>query len=338
LTTVTVGIAGGSGYVGLELLRYLLNHPRFRVTVVTSREHAGNPVSDLHAGLAGLTDLRFTDDLASLAAADVVFTAVPHRESMKLVSRLRELRSDLCAVDLGADFRLPAEQFELTYGEPHGCPGLLREAVYGVPELQRQRVSDARLVANPGCFAHCTILALAPLAQAGLIDGPARVSAITGSTGSGAQPTPRTHHPARNDSLSAYNVLSHRHVPEIEHALSAEGRVKVDLVPLSGPLSRGIFATLFARLTSAETNVEGLFRDFSAQNRFIRLRKESPRLLDVRGTNFCDLAVHQRGADVVIVAAIDNLGKGAAGNAVQCANLMFGFPEEAGLLTPPVAP
>lgn len=338
MTAFRAGVAGGSGYVGLEIFRYLLNHPRLEVAAITSREHAGKPVSDVHPGLAGLTELRFTDDLAALAALDVVFLAVPHRESMRLVSRLRDLRADLRIIDLGADFRLPADEFKLTYGESHECPDRLGEAVYGTPELHRQRVVEARLVANPGCFAHCSILALAPLAHAGLIDGPAKVSALTGSTGSGVQPTPRTHHPARNDSVSAYSVLAHRHVPEIERALSRTRPVKIDLVPLSGPLSRGIFATVFARLTSSDVNADEVFRDFYSRSSFVRLRKESPRLLDVRGTNFCDAAIHQRGGDVVVIAAIDNLGKGAAGNAVQCANLMLGLPEEIGLRLPPLAP
>ncbi len=338
MKALRAGIAGGSGYVGLELLRYLHSHPDFSVAAVTSREHCGKPLSDVHRGFAGITELCFTDNIAALAELDVVFTAVPHGESMRLVAQLRAIRTDLPVIDLGADFRVSQQLFEQVYGEEHHCPELLQEAVYGVPELHRERISKARLIANPGCFAHCNILALAPLAMRGLLVGPTRVSAITGSSGSGAHAKAVTHHPERNDSVSAYNVLAHRHVPEIERALGETKPVSIQLVPLSGPFSRGIFATVFVTVIDATINVGEIYDEFAATNRFVRRRQVSPRLLDVRGTNFCDIAVHQSRSDVVIISAIDNLGKGAAANAVQCANLMFGLPEESGLLNPPLAP
>ena len=168
------------------------------------------------------------------------------------------------------------------------------------------------------------------------------MTAITGSSGSGAQPSPKTHHPERHDSLAAYSVLSHRHVPEIETALrqasSGELETAVELVPLSGPFSRGIFASSFVALRDGQLNVSQLYEEFAGERTFIRIRKESPRLIDVRGSNFCDIAVHQKREEAVVISALDNLVKGAAGNAVQCMNIMFGLEEEVGLMSPPLCP
>jgi N-acetyl-gamma-glutamyl-phosphate reductase len=338
MSALRAGVVGGSGYAGSELLRYLLGHPHFTVAALTSREHAGRPVADVHPAFAGLVDLRFTPPGPALAEMDVVFTAVPPGESMGLVASLREARRDLPVIDLGADFRLAPDAFARTYGGPHTQPELLEHAVYGTPELGRERIARARLVANPGCFAQCVILALAPLAGRGAIAAPVQVAAITGSSGSGARPGPRTHHPERSESVSAYGVLGHRHVPEIEHALGTVRPVEVRLVTHSGPYSRGIFATLFVTLEDAALDANRLYAQFAGRNRFVRLREGSPNLLDVRGTNFCDLAVRQNGREVIVLAALDNLGKGAAGNALQCANLMFGLTEAAGLWYPPLTP
>lgn len=335
-----VGVVGGSGYTGSELLRLLLAHPRVDVAALTSRTLAGQKAGDVHRALAGLTGLAFEDFSAQrLADLDGVVVAVPHGESMGVVAALRERNPELRVIDLGADFRLPREEFERTYRVEHAAAGLLAGAVYGLPELFREEITGSRLVASTGCFAACVTLALAPLAWAGVARPDARVSAVTGSTGSGATLKPATHHPTRNESFSAYDVLRHRHVPEIERALGrAAGRPwTVHMVPQSGPFARGIYAVCFAELAEAG-EVRPLYEDFARRNQFVRLRADTPRLIEVRGSNFCDVAVHQDGRQVVVLSALDNLVKGAAGNAVQCMNLMFGLDEAEGLTAAPLCP
>lgn len=222
---------------------------------------------------------------------------------------------------------------------PESRVELLAAAVYGTPEIFPDAVAQSTLVANPGCFAHCIILGLTPLARAGLIKGSVKVAAITGSSGSGAQATQKTHHPERNDSLSAYQVLKHRHIPEIEATLSQWNTpVTIDFVPISGPLSRGIFATSFVELADPAADIDALYAAFAETNPFIRMREETPRTLEVRGSNFVDIAVHHTGGTAVVISTLDNLVKGAGGNAIQCANLMCRLPATTGLLTPPLFP
>jgi len=337
--TKHVGIVGASGYVGLELLRLLAIHPEFRVTWITSREHRGKPVSAVHPSLRGVYDLPFSDRGSVPDDLAVVFIAVPHGESMAIVPELRAKRPDLAIIDLGSDFRLSAEQYAATYAHEHTALGLLRTAVYGTPELNATAIAQSTLIANPGCFAHCIILGLAPLARAGLIGARVKIAAVTGSSGSGAQATQKTHHPERNDSLSAYQVLTHRHVPEIEAALSQWGHpVSIDLVPISGPLSRGIFATMFVELTDPSADVTALYAAFAEANPFVRFRAETPRALEVRGSNFTDIGVHTLGSTAVVISTIDNLVKGAGGNAIQCANIVCGMNPTTGLYTPPLFP
>ncbi|MFM1848607.1 MAG: hypothetical protein RL417_2081 [Pseudomonadota bacterium] len=336
---MNVGIVGASGYVGLELLRLLALHPQFKVTWVTSREHQGKPVSSLHTALRGVYDLPFSDRAAVPTDLDIVFLAVPHGESMNIVPELRAKRPGLKIIDLGSDFRLDSETYTQTYKHPHATPELLKDAVYATPELCAERIASSSLIANPGCFAHCIILGLAPLAQAGLIAGRVNIAAITGSSGSGAHANQKTHHPERNDSLSAYQILKHRHVPEIEATLSQwRDPVAIDFVPISGPLSRGIFATSFVELSDPDADINALYAAFAENNPFIRIREETPRTLEVRGSNFVDISVHRAGSTAVVVSTLDNLVKGAGGNAIQCANLMCGLPATTGLLTPPLFP
>lgn len=336
---LNLGIVGGSGYTGFELMRLLLQHPNAELKLISSTSKVGMRVDEAHTALKGTTDLVFSAFGEDFFDLDCVFVALPHGESMPVVNELAGKKPKV--IDLGADFRLSAPLYQRHYGKPHQYPDLITKAVYGTPELNREEIQSATLVANPGCFAHTTILALAPLALAGILEGEIKVSAITGSTGSGATLSERTHHPMRNDSISAYQVLSHRHIPEIEETLYRASRnhlePKLEFVPHSGPFSRGIFATCFARVSSGEGEVVRFYEDFARHNHFVRLRAESPRLLDVRGSNFCDLSLHVRGKDVVVLAAIDNLVKGAAGNAVQCLNLMFGLKEESALYGVPLA-
>jgi N-acetyl-gamma-glutamyl-phosphate reductase len=349
-TSLSVGIYGGSGYVGLELIRLLLQHPGVSLKTVTSREHAGKKLFEVHRALAGLSEAVFSGPEQEFSELDFLFLSVPHTQSAPAVSRLAKTShfksGSLKIIDLGADFRLPSQLYTKIYGEAHPCPELIEQALYGVPEINRAEIRSARLVSNPGCFANCTTLALTPLTaylgDRGVKTFEARVSAITGSSGSGVTATSKTHHPERNESLSAYEVLTHRHVPEIERALGIASTAKVTpvikLVPHSGPFSRGIFATTFCELPDSSIDVKPLYEEFAAKNKFIRLREASPRLIDIRGSNFCDISIHQQGKDLVILSTLDNLVKGAAGNAIQNMNLMSELPEHMGLLTSPLVP
>lgn len=338
-------IVGGSGFVGRELARLLILHPEVSISQVFSREHAGKPVSDVHQGLEGLLPLSFSAFDVHKIEADVVFLAMSHGDSMGAVLEISKTAAfrngSLKIVDLGADFRLPEDKFTETYGLTHACPDLLSEAVYGVPELDPQAVAKASIIANPGCFAHCIYLSLAPLIKSGLAQNQISIAAVTGSSGSGIKAQDKTHHPNRNESLSAYQVLKHRHVPEIEHALSKlnkESQPNLSLVPISGPISRGIFAASFVSLKDSRADITEIYREFCAERTFCRLREDSPKLIEVRGSNFFDVSVAKDGASAAVIGAIDNLVKGAAGNAIQCMNLMFGLPESSGLAIPPLFP
>src|SRR2546423_15521148 len=337
-----VAIFGGSGYGGAELLRILLAHPHAEVALVTANEHAGKLVSDVHRNLYGLTELRFAsapEDLSKLSDLDCVFFALPHGQALALAPRLP---ATLKAIDLSGDFRLrdPAE-FLAHYGREHTATELQREFVYGLTETNRDAIARARLVSNPGCFATATLLGLAPLVVAGALAGRVVVDAKTGSSGSGAKPAANTHHPQRSNSFYAYKPFTHQHVPEIEQTLgdlSAPRGWANELVFMthSLPVSRGIFASIYAevgeenQLTADE--LTALYADFYRGSFFVRLVKGSPDINWVKTTNFCDIGFAARGRQVAVFSAIDNLVKGAAGQAVQNMNLMFGLDERAGLL------
>jgi N-acetyl-gamma-glutamyl-phosphate reductase len=341
---IRVGIFGGSGYGGAELLRILLFHPQAEVTFVTANEHAGKAVGEVHRNLYGLTGLRFEkapEDFGRLPDLDCVFLALPHGQALDIAPRLP---TGLRVVDLSGDFRLrDASAFASAYGREHTAAGLQREFVYGLTELNREAIRGARLVSNPGCFATATLLGLAPLAAAGALSGRVVVDAKTGSSGSGAKPAANTHHPQRANSFYAYKPFTHQHVPEIEQTLgdASGGAWRNDLVFMthSLPVSRGIFASIYAEvdeahaatLGSAEA-LERLYREFYEGSFFVRLVPGSPDINWVKATNFCDVGFAARGRQVAIFSAIDNLVKGAAGQAVQNMNLMFGLEERAGLL------
>ena len=337
-----IGIFGGSGYGGSELLRILLFHPQTEVSLVTANEHAGKAVSEVHRNLLGLTDLRFVsapEEFESLGELDCVFLALPHGQALEIAPRLP---SGLKIVDLSGDFRLrDAAEFKEHYGREHTATVLQREFVYGLTELNREEIKRARLVSNPGCFATATLLGLAPLAAAGALVGRVVVDAKTGSSGSGAKPAANTHHPQRSNSFYAYKPFTHQHVPEIEQTLGDVSAPRVwtnELVFMthSLPVSRGIFASIYAevgeegQLTADE--LTALYRDFYRDSFFVRLVKGSPDINWVKTTNFCDIGFAARGRQVAVFSAIDNLVKGAAGQAVQNMNLMFGLDERAGLL------
>jgi len=340
-----VGIAGGRGYGGAETLRWLLGHPLFEVCGVTSRRLAGEPVEVVHPHLVGFyRDLVFSEQPEDLlaAGADAIVLALPHKHAAEHAKRLLEAAPELRIVDLSGDHRLAdASTYEAAYGAAHPHPEELAggEWIYGLTEANRDAIKGARRVANPGCFATGAALAALPLARRGLIAGPVRHVAITGSSGSGADPTPSTHHAERVEDVKAYKILKHQHVPEIVLCLERAG-MPADtpwmMVPQSGPFARGIFTTLFVELTEEldTAALQALYRAEYADEPFVRMRDWTPRVGHVTGTNFCDLAVHAQGRTAVLLGAIDNLGKGMASQALQNLNLMCGLPETMGLRKP----
>jgi N-acetyl-gamma-glutamyl-phosphate reductase len=334
---IKVGIFGGSGYGGAELLRLLLLHPRAQVELVTANEHAGKSVGEVHRNLYGLTALRFTrapEDLKSLAGLDCIFLALPHGQALEIAPGLPE---SLKVIDLSGDFRLrDSALFQEHYGREHTAMDAQGKFVYGLTETNREAIKAARFISNPGCFATATLLGLAPLVAAQLLEGRVVVDAKTGSSGSGAKPAANTHHPQRMNSFYAYKPFTHQHVPEIEQELRAVGRWSSELVFMthSLPVARGIFASIYAETKRELTADEAreVFADFYRDAFFVRLVEGSPDINWVKTTNFCDIGLAVRGRQLVVFSALDNLVKGAAGQAVQNMNLMFGLDEKTGLL------
>ena len=332
-----IAIFGGSGYGGAELLRILLFHQDAEIVLVTANEHAGKAVADVHKNLRGLTDLRFEsapENLAGLENIDVAFFALPHGKAMQLAA---SVPASVKIIDLSGDFRLGNEQlFEQFYKTKHSAFDLQSEFVYGLTELNREQIKTADKIANPGCFATATLLAVAPLVKNNLIGGRVIVDAKTGSSGSGIKPAANTHHPQRVNSFYAYKPFEHQHLPEIEQALRAVGDWTSELVFMthSLPVTRGIFATVYAELKSgiSESDVRKSFQTFYENSFFVRLIENSPDINWVKLTNFCDIGIAVQNRSVVVFSALDNLIKGAAGQAVQNMNLMFGLDEKTGLI------
>jgi LysW-gamma-L-alpha-aminoadipyl-6-phosphate/LysW-L-glutamyl-5-phosphate reductase len=332
-----VGIFGGSGYGGAELLRLLLLHPEVEIEVVTANEHAGKVVGEVHRNLYGLTDLRFTrapEDLQTLAALDCLFLALPHGQALEIAPRAP---AGMKLIDLSGDFRLhDKDLFREHYGREHTAMETQSRFVYGLTETNREAIRSARFISNPGCFATATLLGLAPLVHGNLLSGRVVVDAKTGSSGSGAKPAANTHHPQRMNSFYAYKPFTHQHVPEIEQELRSVGDWASELVFMthSLPVARGIFASIYAETKQELTALEArrVFEDFYSDSFFVRLVEGSPDINWVKTTNFCDIGLAVRGRQLVVFSALDNLVKGAAGQAVQNMNLMFGFDEKTGLL------
>src|SRR2546423_239576 len=332
-----IAIFGGSGYGGSELLRILLLHPNVEIKFVTANEHAGKAVSEVHRNLLGLTDLRFIkapDDLEGLSDLDCAFFALPHGQAMELAPRLPP---SVKIIDLSGDFRLSDPMtFAQHYGREHAAMDAQSQFVYGLTETNREVIKTARCIANPGCFATATLLGLAPLVANDLLSGRVIVDAKTGSSGSGAKPAANTHHPQRSNSFYAYKPFTHQHVPEIEQELKSVGEWSNELVFMthSLPVARGIFASIYAETKSEISSVDAraMFADFYRESFFVRLVEGSPDINWVKTTNFCDIGFATRGRQLVVFTAIDNLVKGAAGQAVQNMNLMFGLDEKTGLM------
>jgi N-acetyl-gamma-glutamyl-phosphate reductase len=319
-----IAIIGASGYTGGDLIRLLLSHSSAEVTIATSRKLEGKRVDSVHPHLKGLTDLLFQNPSVDRMDADVALLAVPHTAAMGYVRGL--LERGMKVVDLSADYRLPKEVYEKTYEVPHTD---YFPAPYGLTELHRNEVKGASFVANPGCFPTGAVLAAAPLAgraKAVIFDSK------TGVSGAGNSPSAVTHYPAVADNINPYKWTRHRHLAEMKQEMGRLGtKGGVYFTPHLVPVNRGILTTAHVLLTEPmdQKEVEALYRRFYEKEFFVRL--QMPVLAAVRGTNFCDIAAESEGDRVVVASAIDNLVKGASGQAIQNMNLMCGFPEQDGL-------
>jgi N-acetyl-gamma-glutamyl-phosphate reductase len=344
---IKVGIIGASGYTGEELARILALHPQVELTVATSRQYAGRKLADIYPNLRQIVDLTVEDVVLDdlVKRADLFFTAVPHQTAMGIVPQLLERGCKV--VDLSADFRLhDAAVYEQWY-QTHTASDYLARAVYGLPELHREAIKKSSLVANPGCYPTSIILGVTPLIKAGLIDPETIIAdSKSGTSGAGRGAAVGSLYCEVSEGFKAYKVAEHRHTPEIEQEISeAAGRpVVISFTPHLLPMSRGILSTIYARLLpgTEDEQVRRVFSEFYRQEHFIRLCNpgEVPATQFVRGSNFCDIGwkIDPRTGRIVIIAAIDNLVKGAAGQAVQNMNLMCDLPEGMGLGTVPLFP
>ena len=339
-----IGIIGGSGYVGSELLRILLMHPQAEVTMVTSRQSAGEFIFNIHPNLRSLTQLKFVpQDMTELQKnCDLIFTATPHGGSVNLVPKL--LEAGLKVIDMSADFRLKnPSDYPTYYGWEHAHPEMLKEAAYGLPELHREEIKNAKLVACPGCEATAAILGLAPIVKAGLIDKDHVVVDLkVGSSGGGSKPTLAGHHPERAGGVRPYKVVGHRHIAEVEQELAPlGGPVKISFTPHAVNMVRGILATIhtFPKQKVENKDLWKALRGMYGNEPFIRLVKylkgpyQLPDPKITTGTNFCDVGfeIDEHANRLIMFSAVDNMVKGAAGQGVQCLNIMMGIDETTGL-------
>ena len=335
---IKVGVVGGTGYTGVELLRLLAGHPEAELVVITSRSEAGKPVSELFPNLRGSLELEFSEpDPGQLSDCDLVFFATPNGTAMGMTPQL--LDAGVRVIDLAADFRLrQADLWQQWYGMPHACPELLEQAVYGLSEVNRAAIAGAQLVANPGCYPTAVQLGFLPLLEANLIEaGQLVADAKSGVSGAGRKAATGSLLCEASENFKAYGVAGHRHLPEIRQGLEvATGQsVGLTFVPHLTPMIRGIHATLYGQLQKTTEDLQALFEARYRDEPFVDVLPAGahPETRSVRGANHCRIAVHrpQQGNTVVVLSVIDNLVKGAAGQAVQNMNIMFGFQEQAGL-------
>jgi N-acetyl-gamma-glutamyl-phosphate reductase len=323
---INIGIIGGAGYTGGELLRILLNHPFVNVAFVHSNSQAGKPVWATHTDLLGDTDLLFTGDaivdLLNPANVDAIFLCSGHGASATFMAD-NDVSDDITVIDLSADFRDEHDDF-----------------VYGLPELQRERIQEATRIANPGCFATSIELALLPLAKAGLLTADVQVSAITGSTGAGQALSPTTHFTWRNNNVSIYKAFTHQHLAEIRQSLTTldpDFKHAINFVPYRGDYTRGIMANVYTPFSGTREEAKELYRTYYASHPFTHLSDSPIDVKQVVNTNKCFLHLELHDGQLLITSVIDNLTKGAAGQAVQNLNLVFGLPEDTGLRLKSVA-
>jgi N-acetyl-gamma-glutamyl-phosphate reductase len=345
---IKAGIVGGTGYTGVELLRLLVQHPEVELAAITSRKEAGQPVSAMFPGLRRHVDLVFTEpDAKTLGGCDVVFFATPNGVAMNEARAVLERGARV--IDLSADFRIrDLAEWERWYKMKHGAPELVREAVYGLCEVNREQIRGARLVANPGCYPTAVQLGFLPLVASGAVDLDHLIAdAKSGVSGAGRKAELHLSYSEAADNFVAYNVPGHRHWPEIRQGLAQAARREVGLtfVPHLLPIIRGIHATLYARVTR-ELDFQALYEERYTREPFVDVLPAGshPETRSVRGANVCRIALHRppqasgKGDTLVVLSVIDNLTKGAAGQAVQNMNLMFGLPETTGLAQPPLVP
>ena len=342
---ISVGIVGGTGYTGVELLRLLVSHPEVDLKMVTSRSEAGKSVAEMFPNLRGFTDVCFSEpDAKTLGACDVVFFATPNGTAMKLVPELLEQGTRV--IDLAADFRLKdSAEWEKWYGMPHACENILAEAVYGLPEINREAVRTARVVANPGCYPTAVGLGFLPLIENGLIDDKHLIAdAKSGVSGAGRGASVATLLCEASESFKPYAVDGHRHLPEIRQTLggAAGHAVGLTFVPHLVPMIRGIEASLYAVLKKTDIDLQSLYESRYKDEPFVDVLPKGtmPETRSVRGANLCRISVFQpqAGDTVVVSSVIDNLVKGAAGQAIQNMNIMFNLEETAGLNRPALLP
>lgn len=336
---VNVGIIGAAGYTGVALIEILLRHPQARITYLSRRSDSAKNICEIFPQFKNRLDLacNVTSIKEASSKCDVVFLALPHTASMEVVPKL--LNAGLKVIDLSADYRLKnTKVYKDYYQAGHKDKLNLKKAVYGLPELYRNKIKNSRLVANPGCYPTAALIALAPLLALDLIDKDSIIiDAKSGVTGAGKKITEGNLFSEINEDFKAYKVGEHQHAPEINQVLSrlAVKKVKVTFVPHLLPLNRGILETIYVKFApNKKQNLLNLYKKFYKKEPFVRIKEEGsfPRLKDVAGTNFCDIGIKQNTEDVIIITAIDNLMKGASAQAVQNLNIMYKFPETSGLL------
>lgn len=345
---IKVGIVGGTGYTGVELLRLLISHPEVEVVAVTSRADAGTPVADMFPNLRGLLSLDFCQpDDAALFSCDVVFFATPHGVAQATVPQL--IDQGIRVIDLSADFRIrDPELWSHWYNQPHACPELIPQAVYGLPESNRSAIAQAQLIACPGCYPTATQLALLPLVEANLIDSQNIIAnAASGVSGAGKQAKVANLFTEVADSFKAYGASGHRHLPEIEQGLrdaqpAGATPAQLTFVPHLLPMIRGIHVTAYGKLLDTSVDLQALFSERYKTEPFVDVLPAGshPETRTVKSSNFCRISVlRPQGRDtVVVLSVIDNLTKGASGQAVQNMNIMFGFDESLGLSSAALLP
>ncbi|MBI5893828.1 MAG: N-acetyl-gamma-glutamyl-phosphate reductase [Deltaproteobacteria bacterium] len=347
---IKISILGGSGYTGIELLRILSRHHDVKITAVTSRQYKCERLSKVFPHLEGFVDSIFIDpaNSKSIKDADIVFCCLPHKSAMEFIPEI--IKKGKRVIDLSADFRLKDSKVYEAWYEKHTAKNLLKKAVYGLPEIYRAEIKDAQLVANPGCYPTSAILGLMPLIKSKLIDNTTIIiDSKSGVSGAGREAKLETSFVEANEGFKAYKIGEHRHTPEIEQCLSqiAGKDIKVSFSPHLLPVNRGILSTMYATMKTQNSklktqNIIASYKKYYRNEPFIRIMHEGvlPNISQVRGSNFCDIGikVDERTNRVVVVSVIDNLIKGASGQAVQNMNIMCGLNEETGLLSPPLFP